>query len=113
MPKYQMIVLSNAVAGREDEYNKWYTEVHVPDVLKVPGVVAAQRYRLAQSQRGSKPSQWQYAAIYDIDAPDLKEVQAEIGRRANTPAMALSDAIGKDTWAFVFEPITDRVTAKR
>jgi len=75
--------------------------------------VAAQRYKLAQNQRGSKPSQWQYAAIYDIDAPDLKEVQAEIGRRSRTPAMVVSDAIGSDTWAYVFEPITEKVAAKR
>jgi hypothetical protein len=112
MPKYQMIVMSNAVPGREDEYNKWYTEVHVPDVLKVPGVVAAQRYRLADSQRSSKPSQWKYAAVYEIDTPSLQEVQAEIGRRSRTPAMVVSDAIA-DTWAYVFEPITEKVSAKR
>jgi hypothetical protein len=34
-------------AARADEFNRWYDEVHVPDVLAANGVVAAQRYKLA------------------------------------------------------------------
>ncbi|GAA1854941.1 hypothetical protein GCM10009836_38740 [Pseudonocardia ailaonensis] len=34
-------------AGREEEWNTWYHEVHMPDVLaNVPGVVATRRYRV-------------------------------------------------------------------
>ena len=35
-----MIVLSNPVGDRDDEYNRWYDDVHLPDVLSVPGFVA-------------------------------------------------------------------------
>ena len=45
MPRYNLIVLTNPVDGREDEYNDWYTNVHLDDVLKIPGVVGAQRFR--------------------------------------------------------------------
>ena len=51
MPRYNLIVLTNPVDGREDEYNDWYTNVHLDDVLKVPGVVAAQRFRRSNHQR--------------------------------------------------------------
>jgi hypothetical protein len=35
------LVFSNPVEGREDEYNAWYDEVHLPDVQRIPGVVGA------------------------------------------------------------------------
>lgn len=47
MARHHFIVLSNPVAGREDDYNDWYDNEHLDDVLKVEGFVAAQRFRLA------------------------------------------------------------------
>lgn len=40
-------VHSNPVPGREDEYNDWYTNQHLSDVLASPGFVAAQRFEVA------------------------------------------------------------------
>ena len=41
-----LVVLSGPVAPeREDTYNDWYTNVHLPDVLAVPGYVRAARYK--------------------------------------------------------------------
>ncbi len=39
-----MLALTNSVPGREAEFNGWYDEVHVKDLVAVPGIVAAQRY---------------------------------------------------------------------
>ena len=36
MATYLMAVLTNPVEGREAEFNVWYSEQHVPDVLKIP-----------------------------------------------------------------------------
>ena len=41
MQKHIFIVYTNAVEGRDDEYNAWYDDQHLNDVLKIPGVVAA------------------------------------------------------------------------
>jgi hypothetical protein len=41
MAKHVFVVLTNPVEGKEDTYNDWYTNVHLGDVLKVPGIVAA------------------------------------------------------------------------
>jgi hypothetical protein len=46
MEKHLFVVFTNAVEGQEDIYNEWYTDVHLKDVLKVPGIVAAQRFKL-------------------------------------------------------------------
>ena len=44
------IILANFVAGREEEYHRWYDEVHIPEVSRVPGHVGMKRGRLAGTQ---------------------------------------------------------------
>lgn len=107
MPTYQMVVMSNAVAGREDEYNRWYTEQHLGDVLKVPGVVSAQRFKLQDADAAPSP----YLALYEIDAPGVAPVMDEINRRVGTAAMPMSDALDVTTLTMqVFAAITERKT---
>lgn len=48
------IILANFVPGREAEYQKWYNEVHGPEVSNVPGHVAMKRGRLAPVQIAPK-----------------------------------------------------------
>ena len=51
MAKYTFVVLSNSTTPAEEaEYNEWYNKIHIPDVLNVPGFVAAQRFKLAETQ---------------------------------------------------------------
>ena len=41
------LVLSDATGPDTDaEFNRWYSEKHIQDVSKVPGVVSATRYRI-------------------------------------------------------------------
>ena len=40
-------VLTNPTAGMEAEYNRWYDDQHIPDVLAVPGFVGVQRFKLS------------------------------------------------------------------
>jgi hypothetical protein len=44
------IIPANFVAGMEAEYHKWYDEVHIPEVCRVPGFVAMKRGRLSPVQ---------------------------------------------------------------
>jgi hypothetical protein len=44
------IIPANFVAGMEAEYHKWYDEVHMPEVSRVPGFVAMRRGRLSGVQ---------------------------------------------------------------
>ncbi len=44
------IIPANFVAGMEAEYHKWYDDVHMPEVSRVPGFVAMKRGRLSQLQ---------------------------------------------------------------
>src|SRR4051812_5666782 len=51
MPRFKFLAFTNPVEGREDEYNEWYTNTHLADLLRVPGLMSAQRFRLTGSQK--------------------------------------------------------------
>lgn len=103
--RYRFVVLTNAVEGRDAEFNEWYTNTHLSDVLAVPGIVSAQRYVLADFQRGANPQPYKYLAIYEIETADLKWVAEEIGRRAGSSAMVISDAMASEKIAAIFQPM--------
>ena len=44
------ILIGNYIAGRYDEYMRWYDEVHCPEVIHVPGHVAMRRGKLSPHQ---------------------------------------------------------------
>ncbi|TQN62445.1 hypothetical protein FLX27_05915 [Agrobacterium tumefaciens] len=105
MARYSLIVLTNPVEGREEEFNEWYSGRHLDDVLDLPGVVAAQRYRLAALQRATASSPYRYLAIYEVDTDDLAATVAALRDRAGTDAMPISDSMAQDRYAYFFEPI--------
>lgn len=113
MAKYTFVVLTNPTPGKEAEYNKWYNEQHIPDVLNVPGFVAAQRFRLADAQMTDKAPVHRYLALYEIETDDLASALAELKARGGTADMVMSDAIDlKNVGAFLFAPVAEKVQAK-
>src|SRR5882724_8091499 len=71
-----LIVLTEAVAGRDDDFNDWYTWVHIRDVMRMsPVVIAVQRFkRSAQQLAGGSSGRYlqQYFGIYEnTDPPRL------------------------------------------
>ena len=91
MKKFKLLVLTNARDGRDEEFNDWYTNQHLADVVTVPGFVSAQRFKLADPL-GSKHDH-RYLAIYEIESDDPKGVMDELLRRSGTPAMVLTEAL--------------------
>jgi len=95
MAKYIMVVPSAPTAGKEAEYNKWYDEIHVPEVCAIPGITGAIRYKLdpASAEKPSSP----YLAIYAVETDDPAAVMAELGKRAGSGEIHMSDAIDVST----------------
>jgi hypothetical protein len=91
MAKYILVVPSNAKPGRDDEYNEWYDGVHLKDVCALPGIISGRRFE-SDPRSPAKPD-GRYLAIYEIDADDPAAVLAELGRRARSGEMALTDAL--------------------
>ena len=108
MTTHQLFVFSNPAAGREDEYNDWYDNTHLGEVLQVPGFVAAQRYRVGPALVGSLPHR--YLAVYEIEGDDPSTALAELGKAAGTMNMSEAfDAAG--SVAVVFTAAGERMTA--
>jgi hypothetical protein len=49
MARYVFAIHSNPVEGREQEYNDWYSNRHLDDLLACAGVTAARRLTLAST----------------------------------------------------------------
>jgi len=94
MPRYELIVLTQAKPGREEDLRRWYDEHHLADLLKVPGVVSARccDVELTKSNSGNTP-QWSLLALYQIEADDARTVLEEITRRRQAGDFVWSDAL--------------------
>jgi hypothetical protein len=115
MPKYTFVVFTNSVAGKDAEFNAWYNTHHVPDVLNVPGFVAAQRFRLADTQftRDESSRAFNYLALYEIETDDIAATLKELRARGGTADIVPSDAIDtKKVGTYVFTPVAEKVLAK-
>lgn len=91
MPKFAFLVLSNPVEGREDEYNDWYDNQHLPDLVRLDGFVGAQRFLLAD---GDSP--YKYMAIYDVDAQSPEAAMETMNKVRGTPDMPMSDSLDRN-----------------
>ena len=58
-----LMLASDCEAAREDEFNEWYTGVHLPMFFKFEGLKKASRYRL----RSEIPDCARYLAIYEFE----------------------------------------------
>ena len=71
MKKYILTTFSLPVKGEETTYNQWYNQVHLEDLLQIPGIKSAQRFQ-PQEAEGSLESP--YLAIYEIETEDVTKV---------------------------------------
>lgn len=85
------LVFANPVDGREAAFNDWYSNRHLPDVLRVPGYLSARRFALAGAP-GQAPPGWRYLAVYEVDYARYAAATAEVAIRSGTALMPISDA---------------------
>lgn len=111
MAKHLFVVFTEAQPGRDAEFNTWYDNQHLPDVLKVPGFRAAQRYRLEPDPSAPAGGPSKYLALYEMETDDVAATLADLTSRAGTAAMPMTEAMGKAIVTHLATPITGRVTA--
>ena len=64
-----LMVFCDVPADKEADFNKWYNEEHLPDLLTVPGVLSAARYEAAKS--GPK-----HLAVYELETAAVLQTSA-------------------------------------
>jgi len=107
MPQdYVYVVRSAPVKGLEDEYNRWYTEQHLQDVLAVPGFVSAQRFTL----KTDDPNEVPYLALYYMRTDDPDALLAKLVELVESGKMAMTEAFDHERVATVlYQAITPSV----
>jgi hypothetical protein len=112
-----LIVFSNpAENADEQKFNRWYTQVHVPDILRLGGARSARRYRSSGVELlPGIPEPGQFAAIYQVEADTVADVRAiadklraglAAGQADVDPSMDLSSV--RAAWVL---PISDEITS--
>jgi hypothetical protein len=97
MSKYKLIVMTQPVEGREQEYNDWYQGSHLPDLVSISGVQSAQRFRLSRTVV-AEPGPLPYLAIYDIETDDIDKTLNELRTRVGTGEIFVSSALSKEQY---------------
>jgi hypothetical protein len=116
-----MVVLSNSKPDRIDEFNDWYSNVHVLDVLnKLDGFTSAQRFELSDTP-GPQQSPYRYLVLYEVPEDKLdtayEQIQFQRTERAEAlaagrePLLVVSDALDPAEFVSVFfSPLTPVLT---
>lgn len=96
LQRHVFIVFSNPVTGQENEFDSWYREVHVPDLLTLAGFIRAQRFCLSATQiTGTHPHR--HAVIYEIETRDLHATFGELKKKLKDGSFVTSTAIDHTT----------------
>ncbi len=110
--KYYFVVFSNPVSSKEDTYLKWYEGQHIHDLLRIPGFVAAQFFKLSDAQLDGKQPH-RYMMIWEIETDNLPAVFADVRARLEDGRTVFTDAFDYSTYtSTTMHPITKRVTAE-
>ncbi|MDT3441418.1 MULTISPECIES: DUF4286 family protein [unclassified Pseudofrankia] len=109
MAKGIMLVQASPASPEvEDEFNRWYDEDHLPDLLTIPGFVAARRFRLREGGhvRAAEGTP-RYLAIYEIEADDLDAALRAMRTRPDRGKV--SDALGMNPppVTYIYELLTE------
>ena len=119
MARHLLLVMTSPTHGREDEYNDWYSEVHLGEVVEIPEFISAQRFKLADTQlkdiltpeeRGNSvhgESKHRYLAIYEMEADTAADAVQAL--RQARPNFQMTDALSKELSVWAYTPITDVV----
>jgi hypothetical protein len=79
MAKYLLFAFSDCKdPKKEKEFNDWYDNMHMPDMLEVPGFIRATRWVSADKKENEIRK---YLAMYELESDDLDEFNAAMRKR--------------------------------
>ena len=97
MPKGMLLVQSRpADPARDDEFNDWYTNTHIPEVCAVPGIVGARRYKVHDPGPDGGEAWPAYIAVYEIDCDDLQAPMRALRARSSEGRERMTELLELD-----------------
>ncbi|MSP02315.1 MAG: hypothetical protein EXR07_14875 [Acetobacteraceae bacterium] len=85
-----LIVAATVDPSVEADWNRWYNEIHLPEIRDCPGFRSGQRF-VSPGLDGTR----RYVAIYEVDGPEAFDTPEFNARRGWGPFT------GKVTWETV------------
>jgi len=85
--KFLLIVNAVIEPAKEDAWNRWYNDVHLPEALSCPGVLSGHRYVgvgeaiLTEDGGKSLSAARTYVAVYELSGPEALETPEFIAMR--------------------------------
>lgn len=79
--RYVMLVFANPIPGREAEFNDWYTNTHMGDLVQLQGWMGAQRFRLltnVQPRLSTAGYGQGYLIVWDLEETDANPALARM-----------------------------------
>jgi hypothetical protein len=105
--EHEFVILTNFTDGRERDFLRWY-DAHVPEILEnYPGLTTGQLFRAAPTQPRGATLEWEFLALYDLEADDV----AEYFEHEPTSLEGMTDpdgALAPRPAQWVFSPIGPR-----
>ena len=100
--RYNMIVMSNPVDGHEAEYNHWYQNIHLGEMVALPGIRSARRFRRVRNLK--ETDSYANVAVYDIETDDVDGVLQGVAEAAGKGQLNMSVSIDTgNAYAVIYE----------
>jgi len=100
--KHLILVLTEPTEGNSTEFNDYYENTHLDEVISTTGWQTAQRFELVD--QAGEPCPLPYLAAYTVDAEDSAEILKTLNE--TRPQRQQSDALNMRTGrAWVFKEI--------
>jgi predicted Fe-Mo cluster-binding NifX family protein len=111
MERWINMVESYCDPSREDEFNDWYNNMHLPDCLETPGFLAVRRYVNKELRDG----RGKYLAIYEIETDDIdKTMEIRREKRMAEGKQGRLSNLGIQVWRDVlYKQIAERFAHKK
>jgi hypothetical protein len=71
--KHLLVAMTNPVAGKDAEFNKWYDEIAYPTYKSLPGLVPLGRFRMVDVPHMfpfQKDCDYEYLSLYYFESDD-------------------------------------------
>lgn len=81
--------------SKEIEFNDWYNNIHLPDVLETPGFLAATRYEMREFRDG----RGKFLTSYEIETSDIERTMAvRLGKRVEEKRRGRQSNLWTPVW---------------
>ena len=85
-----LIVMSSIATEKEDAFNRWYNEDHIPKILeRIPGVLSARRYKIVEGEE-----KYRFMAVYEFESYEALEASTKT-KQVEQLTREFDEAFGK------------------